>query len=111
MENLFSAVQNTIDAKDTSVERCNNFCQSNLPLLKIKLDEALTLCEKVLQRNEDHELIDQLNKNRKERAEQWNRFDDDMKHKRSCIENTFEEKEEELRDFYSDLERKLRIHK
>lgn len=45
------------------------------------------------------------------REKQWDRFVDDMKHKQSCVENTFEEKEEELREFYSDLERKLHIHK
>lgn len=49
--------------------------------------------------------------NRLAREETWNRFVDDMKHKQSCVENTFEEKEEELREFYSDLERKLHIHK
>lgn len=45
------------------------------------------------------------------REQKWHRFADDMKHKQSCVENTFEEKEEELREFYSDLERKLHIHK
>lgn len=53
----------------------------------------------------------QLEKNRAERNKIWSNFDDDMKHKISRLDNTFEEKEEELRDFYSDLERKLHIHK
>lgn len=46
-----------------------------------------------------------------EREKLWDRFVDDMRHKQNCVENTFEEKEEELREFYSDLERKLHIHK
>lgn len=46
-----------------------------------------------------------------ERDKILDQFLDDMKHKQSCVENTFEEKEEELREFYSDLERKLHIHK
>lgn len=53
----------------------------------------------------------QLERNRAERKKIWSNFDDDMKHKISRLDNTFEEKEEELRDFYSDLERKLYIHK
>lgn len=52
-----------------------------------------------------------IEENRLARTETWNRFVDDMKHKQSCVENTFEEKEEELREFYSDLDRKLHIHK
>lgn len=52
-----------------------------------------------------------LEENRIGRTKIWDRFIDDMKHKQSCVENTFEEKEEELREFYSDLERKLHIHK
>lgn len=64
-----------------------------------------------MQREPNPKIIEQLEKNRNERTKQWERFVDDMNHKRSCIDNTFEEKEEELRDFYSDLERKLHIHK
>lgn len=52
-----------------------------------------------------------LESNRVARAKDWDRFVDDTNHKRACIESTFEQKEEELREFYSDLERKLNIHK
>ncbi|XP_031620943.1 biogenesis of lysosome-related organelles complex 1 subunit 5 [Contarinia nasturtii] len=107
VENLFLSVQSTIEAKESSVEKC----LSNLPLLKIKLDETLTLCENVLNRSVNEEAEKRLDGNRLERAKIWNRFVDDMKYKQSCVENTFEEKEEELREFYSDLERKLHIHK
>lgn len=54
--------------------------------------------------------IDQLNQNRIRRERLWQQFKDDMNHKCSRVDNTFEEKEEELREFYSDLERKLHIH-
>lgn len=57
------------------------------------------------------ELEATLNGNRESRKKVWEGFVDDMNHKRTRIDNTFEEKEEELRDFYSDLERKLHIHK
>lgn len=57
IENLFNAVQNTIDARDTSIERCRNLSESNLPLLKIKLTETLALCENVLTRDENTEAV------------------------------------------------------
>ncbi|XP_055310242.1 biogenesis of lysosome-related organelles complex 1 subunit 5 [Sitodiplosis mosellana] len=111
IENLFSSVQNTIEAKDSTVEKCCILSETNLPLLKIKLDETLTLCESVLTRGVNKEAEKRREDNRLARTETWNRFVDDMKHKQSYVENTFEEKEEELREFYSDLERKLHIHK
>lgn len=44
-----------------------------------------------------------------ERKLRWEKFVDDMTHKCSRVDNTFDEKEEELQEFYSDLERKLQI--
>lgn len=142
VEHLFASVQNTIDAKDSTIEKCYVLSETNLPLLKIKLDETSTLCENVLNRGVNQEAVsrrfhhlilfhcdeipnemrivflsvfltqeNRLKENRLAREKQWDRFVDDMKHKQSCVENTFEEKEEELREFYSDLERKLHIHK
>lgn len=111
IENLFNSVQNTIEAKETSVEKCYMLSESNLPILKIKLDETSTLCENVLNRGVNEEAEKRLQENRVEREKLWGRFVDDMRHKQNCVENTFEEKEEELREFYSDLERKLHIHK
>lgn len=55
--------------------------------------------------------IERLTENRAKREQCWMRFIDDMNYKQNSVENTFEEKEEELREFYSDLERKLIIHK
>lgn len=57
IENLFSSVQNTIEAKDTSIARCHTLSEKNLPLLKIKLDETLTLCEGVLNRGVNKEAV------------------------------------------------------
>lgn len=93
------------------MERCRILSQENLPLLKFKLEDTLTLCENVLNRKPNPELAQKLEKNRVERERIWLFFDDDMNHKISRLDNTFEEKEEELRDFYADLEQRLHIHK
>lgn len=57
IENLFASVQNTVDAKETTVERCRILSQENLPLLKYKLEDTLTLCEDVLNRKPDPDLV------------------------------------------------------
>lgn len=60
IENLFNSVQNTIEAKETSVEKCYMLSESNLPILKIKLDETSTLCENVLNRGVNEEAVSQV---------------------------------------------------
>jgi predicted nuclease with TOPRIM domain len=86
--------------------------ESHLPEIKLSLQRTLTLCDKVLEnQNENHKLQANLELKRAERKTIWKHFVDDMSHKCSRVDNTFEEKEEELREFYSDLERKLHIHK
>lgn len=47
--------------------------------------------------------------NQEKRRKEWDQFIDDMNFKCKRIENTFEEKEEELRDLYADLNHKLNI--
>lgn len=43
------------------------------------------------------------------RKKEWDQFIDDMNFKCKRIDNAFEEKEEELRDLYADLNHKLNI--
>lgn len=46
---------------------------------------------------------------REKRQKEWDQFIDDMNFKCKRIDNAFEEKEEELRDLYTDLNHKLNI--
>lgn len=45
------------------------------------------------------------------RKADWESFIEDMTQKCSKVDATFQEKEEELKEFYSDLEKKLNIGK
>lgn len=111
IENLFSTAQNTTEVKDSAVARCKALSEVQLPVLNKILQDTLRDCEKAANRLPDPELEATLEKNRASRKIILDEFVDDMSHKSSRVDNTFEEKEEELRDFYSDLERKLHIHK
>lgn len=110
IENLFRTAQNTTEVKDHSVARCKALSEVQLPVLNSLLKSTLRECEKAVNRQPDPQLEATLEKNRVSRQVVWDQFSDDMTHKCSRIDITFEEKEEELRDFYSDLERKLHIH-
>lgn len=57
VENLFESVKNTIEAKESIIERCHTLSQTNLPLLKIKLDESVTLGETILNRGVNDEAV------------------------------------------------------
>lgn len=48
---------------------------------------------------------------KEKRQKEWDQFIDDMNFKCQRVDNTFEEKEEELRDLYADLNHKLNIAK
>lgn len=111
IDNIFTAFQNTIETKDSSLEKCRLVSETNLPVLKVGLENTLNICEKIIEREPDSSLFENLDKNRESRKEIWKQFVDDMVHKCSRVDFTFQEKEEELREFYTDLEQKLHIHK
>jgi len=52
-----------------------------------------------------------LTARREIRKAEWESFIEDMTQKCSKVDATFQEKEEELKEFYSDLEKKLHIGK
>lgn len=83
----------------------------HLPELNTCLKNTLDGCSDILENQNNLELTEKLEQNRENRKKIWQHFVDDMSHKCSRVDNTFEEKEEELREFYSDLEQKLYIHK
>ncbi|KAL0901761.1 hypothetical protein ABMA27_006937 [Loxostege sticticalis] len=111
VENLFSILEKLTEIKDSQVEKINKSAENSLPVLSEKLEQALQLCENIekdyLTIHEDSERK-RLEK-REKRQKEWDQFIDDMNFKCKRIDNTFEEKEEELRDLYTDLNHKLNI--
>ncbi|KAL0851383.1 hypothetical protein ABMA28_007199 [Loxostege sticticalis] len=111
VENLFSILEKLTEIKDSQVEKINKSAENSLPVLSEKLEQALQLCENIekdcLTIHEDSEQK-RLEK-REKRQKEWDQFIDDMNFKCKRIDNAFEEKEEELRDLYTDLNHKLNI--
>lgn len=50
-----------------------------------------------------------LNENRLARRTEWEKFINDMSDKCQRVDQTFQEKENEIQEFYVDLEKKLHI--
>ncbi|CAG9581215.1 unnamed protein product [Danaus chrysippus] len=105
VENLFAILEKLTDIKDTQLEKVEKASKTALPVLAEKLNQALQLSEEIetdyLQLQEKSK--QKLAENKEKRQKEWDQFIDDMNFKCQRIDNTFEEKEEELRDLYADL--------
>ncbi|XP_050671115.1 biogenesis of lysosome-related organelles complex 1 subunit 5 [Leptidea sinapis] len=110
VENLFSILENLTDVKDSQVDKIRKSSKV-LPILSEKLQQVLALTDSVekeyLELQKD--CMEKREKNKEKRKKEWDQFIDDMNFKCQRIDNTFEEKEEELRDLYADLNHKLNI--
>lgn len=113
VENLFSILEKLTDIKDSQAEKIIKTGETGLPVLKEKLEQALQLSAEVEKDYIDsRQVYEQRRQQLKEkRQKEWDQFIDDMNFKCQRIDNTFEEKEEELRDLYADLNHKLNIAK
>ncbi|KOB71352.1 Protein Muted-like protein [Operophtera brumata] len=96
------------DIELVTVKKCG---EVGLPVLKEKLDQAIKLFDEVESDYLETRKVYQKKReeNKEKRQKEWDQFIDDMNFKCQRIDNAFEEKEEELRDLYADLNHKLNI--
>ncbi|CAK9807106.1 Biogenesis of lysosome-related organelles complex 1 subunit 5 [Anthophora plagiata] len=109
VERLFKILEYSTELKESQHDRTEQLGDCHLPSLKANVDVALSMCERVLQREQDFDSDRVLQENRKIRKLEWEKFVNDMSEKCEKVNQTFEEKENEIREFYIDLEKKLHI--
>ncbi|KOC61362.1 Protein Muted [Habropoda laboriosa] len=109
VERLFKILEYSTDLKESQHDRTEQLGDCHLPSLKANVDVALSMCERVLQREQDFDSDRVLQENRELRKLEWEKFVNDMSEKCEKVNQTFEEKENEIREFYIDLEKKLHI--
>ncbi|XP_068626962.1 biogenesis of lysosome-related organelles complex 1 subunit 5 [Battus philenor] len=111
VENLFSIIENYTDVKDTHADKIVKAGAIVLPLLNEKLEQSLKLIGEIEKDYSDIQKVcnEKRSENQEKRQKEWDNFIDDMNFNCKRIDNTFEEKEEELRDLYADLNHKLNI--
>lgn len=109
VERLFKIIEHSTDIDQSQLDRTIELGNSQLPNLKVNIDKALGMCERVLQKegkiNNESELIE----SRELRKLKWQEFINEMKDKCQKVDDEFLEKENELKEYYLDLERKLHI--
>ncbi|XP_053974091.1 biogenesis of lysosome-related organelles complex 1 subunit 5 [Hylaeus volcanicus] len=109
VERLFKILEYSTELKENELDRTEQLGDCHLPSLKANVDVALSMCEKVLQREHNFDIDIALQENREIRKFEWEKFVNDMSKKCEKVNNIFEEKENEIKEFYDDLERKLHI--
>ncbi|XP_033333016.1 biogenesis of lysosome-related organelles complex 1 subunit 5 isoform X1 [Megalopta genalis] len=109
VERLFKILEYSTELKENQLDRTEQLGDCHLPSLKANVDVALSMCERVLQREQDFDIDKTLEDNRKIRKLEWEKFVNDMSEKCEKVNQTFEEKEDEIKEYYTDLEKKLHI--
>ncbi|KAL0107858.1 hypothetical protein PUN28_014847 [Cardiocondyla obscurior] len=108
-ERLFKILEYTTELKENQLDRTEQLGDCHLPSLKANVDVALSMCNRVLQKEEDFDTENTLSENRLLRKREWEKFINDMSDKCQKVDQTFQEKETEIKEFYIDLEKKLHI--
>ncbi|EFN88156.1 Protein Muted-like protein [Harpegnathos saltator] len=109
VERLFKILEYATELKESQLDRTEQLGDCHLPSLKANVDVALSMCNRVLQREENFDSDSILNENRLIRRKEWEKFVNDMSDKCQKVDQTFQEKENEIQEFYVDLEKKLHI--
>ncbi|XP_067010970.1 biogenesis of lysosome-related organelles complex 1 subunit 5 [Anabrus simplex] len=111
VEKLFQILERVTEIKETQIDRVKLASDVHLPNLNANLEVAVSMCNRILEKEEGHRTDTTLLAKREIRKTEWENFIEDMTLKIGKVDATFEEKEVELREFYTDLEKKLHIGK
>ncbi|XP_017491505.1 PREDICTED: biogenesis of lysosome-related organelles complex 1 subunit 5-like isoform X2 [Rhagoletis zephyria] len=112
VENLFKVTEITGDLKYDLFGRCDILSTRHLGQLNREVNDVLLGVEEFLNKVQSGKKpSDFFIQARKEREEKRKNFEVDLEHKYERIKNSFEEKEEEIDELYSDLQIKLNISK
>ncbi|XP_076173364.1 biogenesis of lysosome-related organelles complex 1 subunit 5 [Ptiloglossa arizonensis] len=109
VERLFKILEYSTELKENQLDRTEQLGDCHLPSLKVNVIVALSMCKRVLEREDNFDSDKALEENRQKRKLEWEKFVNDMSEKCEKVNHTFEGKENEIKEFYDDLERKLHI--
>ncbi|XP_011194759.2 biogenesis of lysosome-related organelles complex 1 subunit 5 [Zeugodacus cucurbitae] len=112
VETLFKVTEIIGDVKYDLHERCMVLSTTYLEDLNLEVNNLLIGVEGFLTKVESQRKPSQsLTQSRKDREEKKANFLIELEHKYKRVKNSFEEKEEEIDELYSDLQVKLNIPK
>ncbi|XP_028133495.1 uncharacterized protein LOC114328742 isoform X3 [Diabrotica virgifera virgifera] len=108
VDNLFKAIEEITEIKDTEIEKLKQ-AEKLTDKINDNLEEALRICDKFSELEETYKQSTPLEQSRNKRKLDWDKFMGGITTKYSEINSQFETREEELKKFYEDIEKKLLI--
>ncbi|KAL3290081.1 hypothetical protein HHI36_023450 [Cryptolaemus montrouzieri] len=100
---LFLIVENITDLKDTQIGKVNKILDTNLQELNENLAESLSLSKRILDLEGKYKEDSTLETSRDKRKIIWDQFMSNITEKYSEINNSYEQKENNLRIHYTDI--------
>ncbi|XP_039275416.1 biogenesis of lysosome-related organelles complex 1 subunit 5 [Nilaparvata lugens] len=108
VEKLFKTLETVSEIKDNQIDKVSS-AGKDLQDLKSQLDVAIDRCDSIIDNQSQYDTAKALELKRELRKTEWEAFVVDMDAKLQKVDETFQEKENELKEFYCDLERKLHL--
>jgi len=97
------------ELKDSEITKAQSLADIHIPKLSAELQVAESIADSLLEKHlkVEGENTKQLERKRQERTTEWDTFVHDMTKKCIRIDNTFKEREEEVRILYKKAEEKI----
>lgn len=109
VDRLFKILERVTELKDSEITKSKALADIHIPKLSAELQVAESIADTLLSKRlkAEEEITNQLEKKRQHRTVEWDTFVHDMTNKCIRIDNTFKEREEEVRALYQKAEDKL----
>ncbi|XP_076361330.1 biogenesis of lysosome-related organelles complex 1 subunit 5 [Tachypleus tridentatus] len=111
IEQLFEILENVTEIRETQLDKAQRQGDTRLCNLTGNLEVALQMCSKIVEREE--ETSDRVRRTadilEREERKEWEAFLKDIQDKNNLVDQAFVEKENELRNYYRELEEKMHI--
>nr|CAH7733805.1 unnamed protein product [Callosobruchus chinensis] len=108
VDHLFGIIEGLTEIKDTEIPRCKEVTDV-AERVNDELLEALKICDNFRRLEETFKQDSTLENFKNQRKTTWNVFMEGITSKYSDINNHYEVKEEELKKYYEDIEKKFLI--
>lgn len=107
VDNLFSAIENITEIKESAIDRLKGAINETATGIRSNLEDISKYNEKIKEIDAKYQQDETLENERSIRKVDWQKFMDEITTSYSDINLNFEQKEDELRQYYKELEKKL----
>ncbi|KFM58322.1 Protein Muted-like protein, partial [Stegodyphus mimosarum] len=106
---MFEMLEMVTDIRETQIEKAVKLADMHLCHLTAHYEVAIRMCKNILERGESDRNKKILEQRREQRKQEWIAFIDDLQAKSAAVNETFANKEQELKNHYNKLEIAMHI--